>query len=265
MYWDHPTAKEEADRPERSLRDLAGELVTDAVWRDGPAGPGLYADAKVFEPFRASINELGPSIGVSIRALGKARMGEVDGQKGPIIEQIVTAKSVDWVTSPGAGGKVLQLFEAARNQNVGGATVTDEEAKKLADENATLKVQVAELQGDMAKAEARSVVGEALYKAELPEAAKKRLAITLDSVLPMKEGKLDAEMLKQSVENAVKAEAEYVAAIKPPSQVQVTGLGASGAQPAGAALKESFKQMFVKMGKPADEAERLATIAAQGR
>lgn len=79
-FWDHPSVDEEAQRPERSLRDFAAELVTDAAYRDGPAGEGLYADAKVFEPFRASVNELAPHIGMSIRALGKARMGEVDGR-----------------------------------------------------------------------------------------------------------------------------------------------------------------------------------------
>jgi hypothetical protein len=42
-------------------------------------------------------------------------------------------------------------------------------------------------------------------------------------------------------------------------------MGATAPQPAGAALKESFKSLYVRMGKPAEEAERLANTAAQGR
>lgn len=265
-YWDHPTAKEEAERPERSLRDLAGELVTDAVWQEqGQVGPGLYADMKVFEPYRATLEELAPHIGMSIRALGKAKSGEAEGRSGPIIEAIVAAKSVDAVTTPGAGGKVLSLFEAARNQNIGGVTVTEEEAKKLAEDNAALKAANDELQKQLAMGEAKAITTEIIGKAELPEVAKTRLAAMFAGTVPLKEGKLDSEALKQSIMEAVKVEAEYVAALKPPSQVQVTGLGATGAQPTGAALKEAFKSMWLKMGKPADEAEHLATIAAQGR
>ena len=266
MFWDHPSADEEAQRPERSLRDFAAELVTDAAYRDdGIAGPGLYADAKVFDAFRASVNELAPHIGVSIRALGKARMGEVDGQKGPVIEQIVAARSVDFVTTPGAGGKVLSLFEAARQQSTGGVTVTEEEAKRLADEIAALKAANDGLQKQLAMGDAKAIVTEAVGKAELPQAAKDRLVKQFAETVPLAEGKLDGEALKQSIAEAVKAEADYVAALKPTSQVQVTGLGATSVQAAGAALKESFKAMYIRQGKSIEDAERLATIAAMGR
>jgi hypothetical protein len=108
MYVDHPTPQEEASRPERSLKDLAAVLASDAQWMEnGKAGPGLYATAKVFGDHAASIAERGKSIGVSIRALGQARAGEAEGRKGPIIEAITTGKSVDFVTLPGAGGAVL--------------------------------------------------------------------------------------------------------------------------------------------------------------
>ena len=138
MYWDHPTQREAAERPERSLRDLAGELVSDAAWReDGPAGAGLYADAKVFEHFRSAVDDLAPHIGVSIRARGTVKPGEADGREGNLVTAITDAASVDFVTVPGAGGKVLELFEAARPASDGAARPVAEaetEAEAVAEE-----------------------------------------------------------------------------------------------------------------------------------
>lgn len=118
MYWDHPTQSEESERPEGSLRNLAAVLVSDARWAQGPEGPGLYADAKIFEGYQKAVAEMAPHIGVSIRAAGRATVGEAEGRKGRIITELTAAQSVDFVTEPGAGGKVLQLFEAARAQTV---------------------------------------------------------------------------------------------------------------------------------------------------
>lgn len=115
MYWDHPTVTEARERPERSLRDLAGELVEDGKFlQGGPIGPGVYAKAKVFEAYKPAIEELAQHIGVSHRAIGSKKIGEAEGKKGPIIEKIAAAQSVDYVTAPGAKGEVVQLFEAAR-------------------------------------------------------------------------------------------------------------------------------------------------------
>ena len=117
MYWDHPTRTEERERPERSIRDLAAETIEDAAWNPmGPDGPGVYARAKVFGPYKQAIEELAPHIGLSHRALGTRKLGEAEGRKGPIVENIVAVRSVDFVTTPGAGGKVIEMFEAARGK-----------------------------------------------------------------------------------------------------------------------------------------------------
>ena len=117
MYWDHPTRTEERERPERSIRDLAAETIEDAAWDPmGPDGPGVYARAKVFGPYRDAVEELAPHIGLSHRALGTRKLGEAEGRKGPIVENIVAVRSVDFVTTPGAGGKIVEMFEAARKE-----------------------------------------------------------------------------------------------------------------------------------------------------
>lgn len=114
MYWDHPTASEKQERPERSLRDLAAVLETAATWRDGNKGPGLYAQAKVFEGYRTLIDEVAPHIGVSLRAGAEVSSGEVDGRRGRIIQRLVEGYSVDFVTKAGRGGAVLSVMEAHR-------------------------------------------------------------------------------------------------------------------------------------------------------
>jgi hypothetical protein len=103
MYLDHPTREEDAGRPERSIRDLAGKLVTDARW----AGDGLYAEAEIYPHASELVRSVGKDLGVSIRAMGEAKPGEAEGRRGQIVERITDAQSVDFVTKAGAGGAVL--------------------------------------------------------------------------------------------------------------------------------------------------------------
>lgn len=111
MYADHPGVEESYDRPERSIKDLAGVLATDAVY--DPTTKALEADVQVFSHWAPIIREMGPHIGVSIRA-----SAEVDESSGvPTIRRITRAESVDFVTTAGRGGKVLSLGEAAAPSN----------------------------------------------------------------------------------------------------------------------------------------------------
>lgn len=258
MYWDHPTASEEAERPERSLRDLASELSSDATWDpNGPMGPGLYADAKVFGPYREAVNELAPHIGVSIRALGKAREGEAEGKKGRLIEQLVSGQSVDYVTSPGAGGQVLQLFESARERASHPAPSTPPGGPDM-QELEEAKREIARLREANILRDAREVVTEALAAETAPDMTKARLRETLPANPPVKDGELDREALRTRVKEAVAAEVAYLAG--------ATGSGAIrgfGVRPEikpeehEAALAASFKALGLS--------ETAAAVAAKGR
>lgn len=109
MYADHPTAQEGYDRPERTIKDLAAVLETDAV--HVPEESALYADAKVFPNWREAIAEMADSIGVSIRASAEISESETGGK--PTIERIVEAFSVDFVTKAGRGGRIAEVLESA--------------------------------------------------------------------------------------------------------------------------------------------------------
>lgn len=127
MYLDHPSMSEAIDRPERSVRDLAAVLATPGRWvPDHPKGPGIYAEAEVLDTFRPVIDQLGPHIGVSIRAAGTGKQGTVEGRSGTVVEALTKAHSVDFVTKAGRGGQVLSLLESA------GIDLEVEEAADLA-------------------------------------------------------------------------------------------------------------------------------------
>jgi hypothetical protein len=112
VYLNHPTAAEEASRPEGDVKNLAGVLTTSAVYNEaGASGPGLYARMKVFADHAQTVEEKAPHVGMSIRASGIAESGKSkDGL--PVLKELTSAESVDVVTKAGAGGMILQ--EGAR-------------------------------------------------------------------------------------------------------------------------------------------------------
>jgi hypothetical protein len=225
MHLDHPSASEESDRPERSVTTLAGTLTSDAAWEEhGPAGPGLYATAKVRSDIAPLIEELAPHIGVSIRALGKAGTREIGGKKVRTIEAIEQAKSVDFVTVPGAGGRVLDLMESARGRQQQGGTppgdndMGEAELKEAQGKITALESTIAEqgktiarLQEANTLREARALVVEKLAAANLPKLTRDRLTETLVNGATVTDGALDTAALTAAIEAAVKDAAAELA------------------------------------------------------
>lgn len=278
VYWDHPTPAEEAERPERSLRDLAGTFVTDARYEEqGLAGPGLYADVQFFDPYRPFVEELAPHIGMSIRALGRTSIGEIDGERMPMIEQINTARSVDVVTVPGAGGQILSLYEAARSRVVepqphsGGEDVDETklreaeaardaalaEAQQLKADNAALLAENGRLREREVLAEATRLAGEIVSGAEgLHEITRARLVKEAVAGLQVKDGgSLDTDALKASAQALVDAAVAEYAAITESGQVK--GMGGAPGGEARADLVERFKAIGLN--------DEQAALAAKGR
>lgn len=112
-YADHATDEEDATRPSGSIKNLAGVLETDARWDEGEQS--LFAEARLFTPWRDPILDMAESIGMSIRAWVVGGHGERDGRSGFVVEQIVGGRSVDFVTVPAAGGGIVTVLEAVGN------------------------------------------------------------------------------------------------------------------------------------------------------
>lgn len=114
VYWDHPGKRDKTNRPERSLRNLAGVVVSETVYdKAGPAGPGVYGSVKPFKPYRELVEEMAPHIGASVRAFGKKVSKVIEGTKRLVAEGFTKVLSVDFVTKAGRGGKAVPIMESA--------------------------------------------------------------------------------------------------------------------------------------------------------
>lgn len=240
MFWNHPTRTEEAERPEGSLNDLASELIEDARYLDdGPRGAGLYAKAKIFGPYREAIGELAPYIGTSIRAAGKARAGEAEGRTGSIIHQIVAAQSVDYVTTPGAGGEIVALFEAARTQSEPPVVqeVPMPEEVTLSETMTAfrgLQQQNEQLQHELMLQRATSERDRQIAALGLPEAIAARVRESVGAAAPTVEGQpltLDTAAFTKIIESAANREILYAQTLAPSGVITGMGGGSGGWNP----------------------------------
>nr|DAV84374.1 MAG TPA: Prohead core protein protease [Caudoviricetes sp.] len=166
MFIDHPTETEEWERPERSIRDYAGVFLEDAtVGEDG----ALYTVCKVFSGVNELIKDKWEHIGVSINAWCADPISE-----NGIVPPIAGVRSVDFVTTPGAGGAIVDLLESNRNDNYVKEAGMDKEIESKFDE---LKASLIEALNSKLEA-AVATIQEA--KAEEPT---EEASVDVDSVL----------------------------------------------------------------------------------
>lgn len=166
MFIDHPTETEEWERPERSIRDYAGVFLEDAtVGEDG----ALYTVCKVFSGVNELIKDKWEHIGVSINAWCADPISE-----NGIVPPIAGVRSVDFVTTPGAGGAIIDLLESNRNDNYVKEAGMDKEIESKFDE---LKASLIEAIGSKLEA-AVATIQEAKAQEPTEEAS-----VDVDSVL----------------------------------------------------------------------------------
>lgn len=166
MFIDHPTETEEWERPERSIRDYAGVFLEDAtVGEDG----ALYTVCKVFSGVNELIKDKWEHIGVSINAWCVDPISE-----NGIVPPIAGVRSVDFVTTPGAGGAIIDLLESNRNDNYVKEAGMDKEIESKFDE---LKASLIEALGSKLEA-AMATIQEAKAQEPTEEAS-----VDVDSVL----------------------------------------------------------------------------------
>lgn len=254
VYLDHPSVSEESNRPERSVKDLAGSLTGPATWQEtGSAGPGLYAPVKFIDSVAPHINAISSISGMSIRAAGKAGTREIDGKRVRSIESIDVAHSVDVVTKAGAGGKVLDLVESARNRAQppkGEDDVSQQELddlkKKLEESEsreAARDTELSRLREANVVRDANGIVIETMAGFTMPELTRKRLLATLAANPPLKEGAIDREAFVTQITESVTAELAYLTEASGVGVIRGMGSSGDGAGPNLPTLEESDKRI----------------------
>lgn len=127
-FLDHPSETEEEDLPERSVRDVAG-WFSDVKFDEnlqaivGILNPGSNAAGQELAKLREDTMQYqkqypgrDPLVGLSIDADGEAEEAEVDGEKWNRVQKITRARSVDLVTYPARGGRMLESARGWRRQ-----------------------------------------------------------------------------------------------------------------------------------------------------
>lgn len=239
MFFDHQTMTEDWERPERSVRDLAGVFESGAeIMPDG----SLEADIKVYPSVNGIIRERWADIGVSINGWSVEEIGP-DG----VVPVLAGIQSVDFVTRAGAKGAVLEVLESDgrwRLRNPSAPTkstnpdVQEEQAVKPEDickavsealtaaMPAAIKEAAAMLAADQEKkvAEAKKVEVPAVD----PYEAAAKVAEAEDLPKEARARVMEAVKRGAGVDDAIEAERAYIKAIAPAPVVREDGAAKAG-------------------------------------
>src|SRR5262249_55235145 len=157
-------------------------------------------------------------------------------------------RAADFVTLPGRGGKILELFEAVRTRaHTGPADPATEEAfnvdeqefRALQESANAMREQIAALERQAQEAEAHNaelaeslvkrdidrVLLEELGSAQIHPMVRERLTRDLKLVAPVSEGALDADKFRQLISERLRAELAYLSETTGAKSGAIRGLG----------------------------------------
>lgn len=194
MFMNHQTPQEMNQRPERDLKDWVSTMKECWVDSDGAAKGKVKVVQSWFSSFLKDLQESGSigEIGLSIFAQGKVKPTKIEGRQTNVVERFQRAMSVDWVTEPGAGGRVDQMWESyqpimhkEQELNVLQSMTAEEALRELK-----------ESRSDVIEALAKQIKDESADEARLQEAAKS----IEDLIAQVKQLEKDAEDAKAELE-----------------------------------------------------------------
>lgn len=239
MFFDHQTMTEDWERPERSVRDLAGVFESGAeIMPDG----SLEADIKVYPSVNGIIRERWADIGVSINGWSVEEIGP-DG----VVPVLAGIQSVDFVTRAGAKGAVLEVLESDGRwrvkspptpSNPTNANVQEEQAVKpedickavsealVAAMPAAIKEAAAMIAADQEKKVAEAKKDET--PAVDPYEAAAKIAEAEDLPKEARARVMEAVKRGSGVDDAIEAERAYIKAIAPAPVVREDAAAKTG-------------------------------------
>lgn len=209
MFLNHATAKEQAERPEGDIKNLAAVTTEDAKWMEnGPAGPALYAPVLIFDDHKQMIMEKAPHTGLSINAFGDAKM--INGRL--TLTAFNKVNSVDFVTRAGREGQLL--LEAQKETVMDNILDLEEMNKKIA----TLAESIVTLQEDRHRVHLReaasSIIHDMFQSSTMPAIAIDRVRNEALKDIPIAEGgDIDVTSFKSIVNNLAVQEGNYLSKV----------------------------------------------------
>lgn len=228
MYLDHqaPQAKKAAGGLPRSLRDLGG-YIKEAWWdanvpADARHGKGAVVGlAKPTRFVRSLIEDIPEAIGASVAAMATSvRPVMYEGQTALLVEGIQERGSVDWVTEPGAGGRVVNLMHALQESlteeeddlEMFEALTDDEVLTHLSESRPDLLVRISEAEDDGDEGERERLVNKHMKKLKSRKMAEKAADqemkeghVTVDELREALGSEEFEELIEGRVESAVKS------------------------------------------------------------
>lgn len=235
MFFDHQTMTEDWERPERSVRDLAGVFESGAqIMADG----SLEADIKVYPTANGIIRERWADIGVSINGWSVEEIGP-DG----VVPVLAGIQSVDFVTKAGAKGAILEVLESDGHWRVKNIpsnpnpNTQEEQAVKPEDIcKAVSEALTAAMPAAIKEAAAMLAAGQEKKAAEAekkapavdPYEAAAKVAEAGDLPSQARARVMEAVKRGAGVDDAIEAERAYIKAIAPAPVVREDGAAKTG-------------------------------------
>jgi hypothetical protein len=297
MFTNHATKTEDTARPEGDVNKWVAQIGKPWAESDGR----IRAKAKVIDPpFKeklATLQEAGllNEMGVSIRAIGVGSEADVpDGSetvKTNMVERLIAARSVDFVTFAGAGGQcevlesdrsdefdfelmtieqlrerrqdLVELIESNAREEVAKVKTLEQQLQEAnaalaaeKEKSAALETKVSESESTAKKATAAAKLKELLEAAKLPKPAADRIASQFKEAVTI-----------DGMEAAIQAEKDYIAAIAPAAgggSTKVTNMGKKTNEN-DESDKDAKKPNLVESFQAFGLTEAQAKIAAAGR
>ena len=245
MYLDHAPDSRRGVHGERSIRDLASVLTSDAVY--DPTSRALVGEAQAVAGWEHTLEGLAPHVGLSISGLAEVEPPADQGGK-PIVTQLLAAESVDWVVKAGRGGAVMAILESAGHAseaadetpqivpeaNSAGVTTSDEpeevtmsdtlkaELEQIREQLATVTAERDEANAKLAEAAAATIT--ATNTARITEATKDLPEQMATRIASLFAGRAD-EVTEADLTAAVDAEKSYALSLT--ESGRLTGFGAT--------------------------------------
>lgn len=243
---DHASWREQDERPEGSLKSVAGIIASTPEYLDESDVPGLYAEVQFGEGWGPFVEEFKDVIGLSIHADG---WGDEINENGlRIIEGYIPSplNTVDLVTVAGAKGKIIEALESLQPKSdtienetkpTGEETgMTDEDIQKIVE---ALKPMLSELREALTPKEPEVVeeevdiasVVEAITAEDIPAPVRSRVVeafkadskINLEDVIASEKAYAES-LVKEAVDASPGVIRGSASSTVEPSRLTVKGL-----------------------------------------